>query len=65
MADERLFCFGLGYSARALAARLKGQGWTIAGTARTIEGCAELIAMGYEAHLFDGTKPMDDRGLAA
>jgi hypothetical protein len=34
---NRLFCFGLGYSAAVLARRLKAQGWRIAGTARTRE----------------------------
>ena len=31
---NRLFCFGLGFSAEALAARLAAKGWQIAGTAR-------------------------------
>jgi nucleoside-diphosphate-sugar epimerase len=30
----RLFCFGFGYSARALAQRLTQQGWSVIGTAR-------------------------------
>ena len=33
----RLFCFGLGYSARALADALQGEGWRIAGTGRTAD----------------------------
>jgi nucleoside-diphosphate-sugar epimerase len=43
---QRLLCFGLGYSARVLAGRLIGQGWTVRGTARIPEsdtappGCA-------------------------
>ncbi len=31
---EKLFVFGLGYSALVLAQRLAGQGWTVAGTSR-------------------------------
>jgi len=31
----RLFCFGLGYSARFLAAALTGSGWSVAGTSRS------------------------------
>jgi nucleoside-diphosphate-sugar epimerase len=44
-----LFCFGLGYSAVALALRLIKQGWTVTGTSRT--GGDGTIA-------FDGTKPI-------
>ena len=51
----RLFCFGLGYTARALAAPLQEQGWRIAGTCRDAEERAEMIALGYEIHGFDDT----------
>ncbi len=34
MTAPSLFCFGLGYSARHLARRLRHEGWTVAGTAR-------------------------------
>jgi hypothetical protein len=34
-APRRLFVFGLGYSALALAARLRAKGWSIAGTCRS------------------------------
>lgn len=33
-----LLCFGLGYSARALAARLQREGWTVRGTSRNGDG---------------------------
>ncbi len=49
----RLFCFGLGYTARALAARLKDEGWRIAGTCRDAVTRAELTALGYQIHGFD------------
>lgn len=44
-----LFCFGLGYSAVALALRLMKQGWTVNGTSRS--GADGTLA-------FDGTKPI-------
>ena len=42
-----LFCFGLGYSALALAHRLKAQGWAVGGTCRSAESQAALAAEGY------------------
>jgi dTDP-4-dehydrorhamnose reductase len=50
-----LFCFGLGYSAQALARLVGGQGWTVRGTTRTRDGAAELAALGLDALVFDGT----------
>ena len=44
-----LFCFGLGFAARALARRLAAQGWTITGTNRSGDGGGLA---------FDGTKPL-------
>lgn len=44
-----LFCFGLGFTAQALARRLAQQGWTITGTSRA----------GEDGSLaFDGTRPL-------
>lgn len=65
----RLFCFGLGFSARALADRLiagKGvaAGWQVAGTTRSAEKAAELRAAGLEAVLFDRDRPLDPALLA-
>jgi len=56
----RFFCFGLGYSARALAKRLKVSDWQIHGTARTLEKCARLEAAGIEAFPFDSEGPLHD-----
>ena len=53
----QLFCFGLGYSARALAHRLKGEGWHVTGTARTRAGADALAADGFDAFVFDGSAP--------
>jgi nucleoside-diphosphate-sugar epimerase len=50
-----LFCFGLGYSAQALAQRLRREGWRIAGTARDDEKTASLRRAGVVALAFDGT----------
>lgn len=56
----RLFCFGLGYSPSHLADSLLADGWTIAGTSRSQEGCAALVARGFEAHRFDTDTPLAD-----
>ncbi len=45
-----LFCFGLGYTARALARSLQGKDWTIAGTSRDATGAAAE----FPTILFDG-----------
>lgn len=42
-----LFCFGLGYSALALARRLNAQGWAVAGTCNSAESEAALRAAGF------------------
>lgn len=61
MADTPiLFCFGLGYSAGALARRLQDQGWTVRGTSRTAEKCTELATQGIQAWPFDREHPLDD-----
>ncbi|MBT5049803.1 MAG: SDR family oxidoreductase [Rhodospirillaceae bacterium] len=59
----RLFCFGLGYSPSHLAESLHAEGWTIAGTSRSEEGCATLAAQGFEAHVFHGAAPLADPGV--
>jgi nucleoside-diphosphate-sugar epimerase len=63
-APGRLFCFGLGFSARALADRLATAGWAVAGTTRSPEKAAELRAAGLEAVLFDRGRPLDPAVLA-
>ena len=49
----KMFCFGLGYSAQALAQLLMAKGWSVAGTARRPERLAELEAQGITATDFD------------
>src|SRR6185436_13359701 len=48
-----LFCFGFGYSARALAARLDKRAWKISATSRDPEGIAEINAQDFHSFLFD------------
>ena len=62
MGEPRLFCFGLGYTARVLAAALMGEGWTVAGTCRDEATRADLAADGIDAFLFDRDRPLDDAG---
>lgn len=47
-----LLCFGMGYCAEALAARLKPAGWRILGTARSAERMRELAGRGWQACTF-------------
>jgi nucleoside-diphosphate-sugar epimerase len=63
-ANQRLFCFGLGYTGLTLARSLKADGWTVAGTCRDAKGRDALAEAGIEAFLFDGDGPMADAGTA-
>lgn len=60
MADSahRLFCFGLGYTARALAPALLAEGWAVAGTNRGGEAQEELAALGIDAVGFERGHPV-------
>lgn len=60
----RLFCFGFGFSAKAVAARLGPQGWRIAGTCRGEEKRRRLEGDGVEAHLFDRSRPLAEPAAA-
>jgi nucleoside-diphosphate-sugar epimerase len=51
---SRLFCFGLGYSAETLAARLARKGWQVAGTGRDQSNVERLEAQGYAMVRFAG-----------
>ncbi len=61
---SRLFCFGLGYSAMALADRLIADGWSVAGTCRSEEKRARMAERGIAAYLFDRGRPLDDSAAA-
>ncbi|MEI8395662.1 MAG: SDR family oxidoreductase [Rhodospirillaceae bacterium] len=58
MQNNRLFCFGLGYSALVLAQRLSDKGWHIAGTCRSDRAIAELTARGLSAFRFERVHPL-------
>ncbi len=63
---DALFCFGLGYSAEAIAARLAPAGWSIAGTGRDPATRARLQGLGYALVPFDRERPVAglDRRMA-
>lgn len=63
-APGRLFCFGLGFSALALARRLKAAGWAVAGTTRSPERAAALGSEGVGAHIFARDHPLDPAALS-
>lgn len=54
---SHLLAVGLGFSAKAVASRLKPQGWQVTGTARGEAGRAAIVAEGYAAALFSGEEP--------
>lgn len=58
-----LFCFGYGFSARALAARLPA-GWTVGGTCRSAAKAAAMTADGVTAHVWSGAGALDPAALA-
>ncbi len=63
---KSLFCFGLGYSALALAHRLKRQGWAVGGTCRSVESQAELVTQGFPVTRSSrGQTPIDPEGEIA
>jgi nucleoside-diphosphate-sugar epimerase len=61
---RRLFCFGLGYTALALARQLAAAGWRVAGTTRSVDKQAELASEGLEVFPFERDRPLDDPAAA-
>jgi nucleoside-diphosphate-sugar epimerase len=59
-----LFCFGLGYSARALARRLCAQGWRLAGTCRSEAQAEALGAQGFAVERFTRDLPLRPEAFA-
>jgi len=59
----RLFVFGPGYSALALAKTLQADGWEVAGTCRAADSANRLRAQGIEPFQFDGTGPLEPGAL--
>lgn len=52
-----LLCIGLGFSAKAVAARVQAQGWRVIGTARGEDGLARVRSVGAEPVSFAGDAP--------
>jgi nucleoside-diphosphate-sugar epimerase len=63
MTARQLFCFGLGYTAVALARRLAAEGWVIRGTCRTAEKAAAFRETGLAVELFDRDHPLPREAL--
>lgn len=59
-----LFCFGLGYCADYLSAKLIKQGWQVSATCRTSEKAAVLEASGIRPVLLSGRVTVTDLGKA-
>lgn len=55
---RRLFIFGLGFSARALAKAALAKGYAVAGTTRSADKAAALIRDGIAAHAGPATREM-------
>lgn len=55
---RHLFCFGCGYSARRLAARVLAAGGRVSGTSRSADGAAALEAAGITPYRFDGERAL-------
>jgi nucleoside-diphosphate-sugar epimerase len=62
--SPHLFCFGLGYSALALARVLAGEGWRVSGTCRTAATAAALHQAGYPVEFFDRGRPLPAAALS-
>ncbi len=57
--NNRLFCFGLGYTGGALAGALAEDGWSVAGSCREPEARGKLVDKGFEVALFDRQTALD------
>ena len=55
---NHLLCFGLGFSAKILAARLAAKGWEISATSRVEAGAQSIRRLGYRGFVFDGSEPL-------
>ncbi len=58
MAAGVLLCFGYGYTAAHLSARLRERGWTVRGTTRSADKANALAARGVEPFVFDHDRPL-------
>jgi nucleoside-diphosphate-sugar epimerase len=55
---SRIFIFGLGYTALALAGELRSLGWDVAGTARRPDKIADLRQLGFTVYSFSRSTPL-------
>jgi nucleoside-diphosphate-sugar epimerase len=60
----KLFCFGLGYTALALARTLMAEGWQVAGTTRDPDKQARLAKEGIAVHHYARDQPLAAEALA-
>ena len=60
----RLFCLGLGYTARVLVVRLAARGWRVAGTTRSEDEARALARAGFDVYPFDRARPLADAAAA-
>lgn len=64
MSHNRLFCFGLGYSALALIELLRGDCLSFAGSCREPDKAAAFRGRGIDAYVFDGERALPEIGQA-
>ena len=57
---NKLFCFGMGFSARLVADQLRDEGWQIAGTTRSANKADQLKSDGIEPFIFADDQPIAD-----
>ena len=50
----------MGYSAQYLSASLLADGWSIAGTSRTVDKCVAISKNGVEVHLFTTEQSLEE-----
>lgn len=55
--QRSLYCFGLGYSALALARRLRGEGWRVGGTVRSADKAGALRKEGLAVDVWPDGAP--------
>ena len=63
--NKVFFCFGMGFTGKALGHLLLREGWRVIGTARDVAGCKALVDEGFEACLFTGKAPKQGRSCEA
>jgi nucleoside-diphosphate-sugar epimerase len=63
MNHSHLWCFGLGYSALALARLLAAEGWRVSGTSRSPEKAAKLTSIGFATRVFDRERLLPAQAL--